>query len=129
VSVSIYYTACRSRPLTCGEQAAISEPISRYPLSDLLAEHGFAEAARDGEGFGLYPADNPTEPDVVFGGSTKLTLCDEEAFWMSIKYWCRVLSEIRRILPDADWRFHLDDADIVWCEVTQAFDPSVGPSG
>jgi len=126
MSVSIYYTARRIRPLTCGEQAAIDEAISRHPLSGLLAEHGFAEGQRDGEAFGVYPADNPTEPNVVFEGSTKLTLCDEEAFRVSIRYWCRLLTEIRRMIPDTDWRVRVDDADIVWCEATQAFDPSVG---
>ncbi len=126
MSVSIYYSARRSRPLTCGEQVGIDEAISRYPLSGLLAEHGFAVAERDGEAFGVYSADAPTEPDVVFEGSTKLTLCDEEAFRVSIEYWCRLLSEVRRVIPDAVWRVHVDDADIVWCEVSQAFDPYGG---
>lgn len=111
------------------KQAAIDEAMSRYLLSKLLAEHGFTEARRDGEEFVVYPADNPTEPDMVFEGATKLTLCDEEAFRVSIEYWCRLLSEIRRLLPDAAWRVHVDDADIVWSEATQEFDPSVGVTG
>lgn len=126
MSVSIYYTASRSRPLTCGERAAIDHARTRYPLSGLLAEHGFPEAARDGEQFSDYPADAWPEPGVVFVGSTKLTLCDEEAFRVSIEYWCRLLSEIRRVIPDAVWRVHVDDHDIVWCEVAQAYEPSVG---
>jgi hypothetical protein len=125
VSVSIYYTARRGRPLSCGERSAIDEARSRYPLAGLLASHGFAEARRDGEAFGVYPSDNPTEPDVVFEGSTKLTLCDEEAFRVSIEYWCWLLSEIRRVIPDAEWRVHIDDYDIVRCEVAQSFEPSV----
>lgn len=125
MSVSIYYTATRSRPLTCGEQAAIDEARSRYPLSGLLAEHGFAEAQRDGEAFSVRSPDDPTGPDVVFEGSTKLTLFDEEAFRVSIEYWCRLLTEIRRLIPDAAWRVHIDDHDIHWCDATQAFDSSV----
>jgi hypothetical protein len=127
MGISISYTARRGRPLTCGEQAAIDDAVRRYPLTGLLAKHADAEAERDGEAFGVYTPDQPTEPDVVFEGSTKLTLCDEEAFRVSIEYWCRPLTEIRRLMPDADWRVHIDDHDIIWCEASGSFDPSVTP--
>jgi hypothetical protein len=62
---------------------------------------------------------------VVFEGATKLPLCTEDAFWAAIQYWCRLLSEVRRVVPGATWQVHMDDHNIAWVEELQAFDPSL----
>lgn len=116
MGVSIYYTAARAQPLTPAERDAIDAAKARYPRPGLVGESGCPELERDGEAFSEYPIDEQTEPGVIFVGSTKLTLHSEEAFWVSIQYWCRLLSEIRRVIPDAEWRVHVDDADIPWVE-------------
>jgi hypothetical protein len=124
VGVSIYYTASRPQPLTSIERAAIDAVVARYPVEELLAECGVAEDEYNGEAFCVYPTDDDTEPGVVFDGATKLPLGTEDAFWAAIQYWCQLLSEVRRVVPGATWRVHVDDHDIAWVEELRAFDPS-----
>jgi hypothetical protein len=125
MGVSIYYAASRSEALTSVEQAAIDSVVARYPVEDLRAECGVSEDEYDGEGFCVYPTNDPSEPGVVFEGATKLPLCTEDAFWAALQYWCRLLSEVRCVVPSATWQVHVDDRDIVWVEELRAFDPSV----
>jgi hypothetical protein len=125
VGVSIYYTASRAQPLSSVEQAAIDAVVARYPVEELLAECGVAEEEYNGEGFCVYSTEDPAEPGVVFEGATKLPLCTEDAFWAALQYWCRLLSEVRRVVPGATWQVHVDDHDIAWVEGLRAFDPSV----
>ena len=124
MGVSIYYTARRARPLIVAEGAAIAGVVERHPIETLLAACRIADGQYDGEGFCVYPADEDTEPGVIFEGATKLPLCSEEVFWEAVQYWLRLLSQIRRVLPDADWHVHIDDHDIAWDEESNAFDPS-----
>ncbi len=125
MGVSIYYSASRLRPLTAAERTGIDAVIARYPVEALIAECGVAEGEYSGEAFRVYPFDGDTEPGVVFEGAAKLPLCSEEVFWAALQYWCRLLSELRHVVPDANWRVHVDDHDIAWVEELQAFDPSV----
>ena len=124
MGVSIYYTASRPRPLTPAERTAIAAVVARYPVEALIAECGVADGEFHGEAFCVYPSDAETEPGVVFEGATKLPLCSEEAMWAAVQYWCRLLSELRRAVPGASWRVHVDDHDIEWDEELGAFDPS-----
>jgi hypothetical protein len=124
VSVSIYYTARRPRPLTSAERTAIDAVVARYPVEALIAECGLTEGEFNGEAFCVYPSDADTEPGVVFEGATKLPLYSEEAMWAAVQYWCRLLSELRPVLPGTSWRVHVDDHDIEWDEEWGAFDPS-----
>jgi hypothetical protein len=125
VGVSIYYTASRPQPLTPIEQAAIGVVVARYPVEELVAVCGVAEDEYNGEGFCVYATNDPTEPGVVFEGATKLPLCTEDAFRAALQYWCRLLTEVRRVLPGATWHVHVDDRDIAWVDELRAFDPSV----
>ena len=86
----------------------------------LAHECGATEEEFSGEAFCVY-AEN--EPGVIFAGATKLPLDSEEVFTLAVRYWCRLLSEVRRIVPDGEWRVHVDDADIGWDERTQSFVP------
>jgi hypothetical protein len=124
MGVSIYYTASRPEPLSPAERANVDVIVARYPLDALIAECGVSEGEYSGEGFCVYPPDADTEPGVVFEGATKLPLCSEDVMWAAVQYWCRLLSEVRRVLPGADWRVHVDDHNIPWVEELRAFDPS-----
>jgi hypothetical protein len=42
-----------------------------------------------------------------------------------LQYWCRLLSEVRHVVPGATWHVHVDDHDIAWIEELRSFDPSV----
>lgn len=124
MSISIYYTARRNRLLTPTERATVKEAIDRYSI-----EHQLAERVRTGDGFNwesfcVYDPSDPTESGVVFEGSTKLPDNSEDAIWTGLQHWCRLLSEIRRALPDASWQVHVDDHDIVWNDELSEYDPS-----
>ena len=58
-------------------------------------------------------------------GATKLPSNSEEGLWAAIQHWCRLLTEIRQILPDAEWEASVDDHDIYWDPKRRMFDPSV----
>ncbi len=124
MGVSIYYSASRPEPLSAAERSAIEVAVARYPLAAVLEECGVAEGEFDGEDFCIYPADAGTEPGVVFEGATKLPLCSEDAMWAAVQHWCRLLSDVRRVVPGAAWHVHVDDHDIPWAEELQAFSPA-----
>jgi hypothetical protein len=120
MGVSIYCTASRPLPLTAPEKKTIDEILARYSVESLLAGCGIPESDFDGEDFDVYPSSSTT-PGTVFEGSSKLPLGSEEAMWSTMQYWCRLLSEVRLVIPDASWRVHVDDYDIPWIEEQQAF--------
>ncbi len=124
MGVSICYTASRSKPLTPAEQSAVEATVARHSLAAMVDACGANPAEFDGEELSVYPAGGGTEPGVVFEGATKLPLCSEDAMWAAAQHWCRLLSEIRRMLPGAAWRVHVDDHHIPWDEDRGAFDPA-----
>ncbi len=123
MSVSIYYTAIRSEPLTISEQLTIETIEARYQIESLIAKCEVANSEFDGEAFCIYVPNNETELEVIFEGSTKLPLCSLETTWAAIEYWCRLLSELRQTLPNTIWRVHVDNREIVWVDELKIFDP------
>lgn len=122
MGVSIYYSATRDRSLSAAESKAIEWIVNRYPLDALMRDCGVPESQFHGEGFCLYSA--PLEEGAVLEGATKLPGVSEEAMWIAIQYWCRLLTELRGVLQDANWRVHVDDHHIPWSDSLQRFDPS-----
>jgi hypothetical protein len=121
VGVSIYYTARRSIALSQSEQDAIQEIVSRYSVIDQIEQHLQTGRGWSGEDFCIY--DPPLDsPDMILDGATKLP-CEELALSPAIQHWCRALSELRRLLPDAEWRVHVDDFDVHWDQAQHVFDP------
>jgi hypothetical protein len=125
LSVSIYYAAVRSEPLTIIEQLAIETIEARYQIESLIAKCGITNSEFDGEAFCIYVPNNETELDVIFEGSTKLPLYSLETMWAAIEYWCKLLSEVRQLLPNTTWRIHVDDREIAWVPELKMFDPSL----
>ena len=121
VSISIYYTARRKKPLTATELAAIDHLVQKYAVEGQLAGWQRTGSGYNWESFGVY---GPTEPGIVFEGATKLPDNSEDALWEGLQHWCRLLSEIRRSVSGASWRVHVEDHDIRWDENARAFDPS-----
>jgi hypothetical protein len=124
MGVSIYYTASRREPLTATERSAVDAAIARHPLAALLQECGVTAGKFDGEDFCVYSTDADTEPGVVFDGATKLPRRSKAAMWAAVQHWCRLLSEVRQVVPGAEWHVHVDDHDIPWVEKAREFDPA-----
>src|SRR4051812_14100795 len=119
MSVSIYYTARRSTPLTSAERTTVSQIVQRYDIGDRLQEYFKTGQGLNWESFSVY--DPPTEPDLIFEGATKLPDNTEMALWEGVQHWSAALSEIRRVLHDAAWHVHVDDHDLVWNETQRMY--------
>ncbi len=123
MSISIYYTAKRSNKLSNQEQETISCLISRYSKEfNQMTSQVCSEVGYNGESFCVYDSKASTEPDVIFEGATKLPDHSPEELWEAVQHWSALLSQIRRIIPDAEWYVHLDDHDLVWDEKLLEYD-------
>ena len=124
MSVSIYYTARRGQPLSPGEQTAVDRICASYSIRDQAERYAATRQGHNGENFHVYDRDRPTEPGIVFEGATKLPENSEDALWELLQRWCKLLSEVRRVVHDAEWRVHVDDHDIAWDAARQEYDPT-----
>ena len=121
MSVSLYYTARRTQPITLQEQSSCDKIAERYDK-----QYPFGELY---EGFCIYDlgkSRSKEEEDVILSGSTKLPsdvdveLCMEIVVW-----WLKCLEEIVDVLVGAQWKVHLDDMDFAWSEEEHGFVPDI----
>lgn len=112
MSVSLYYEARRTQPVTFREKAACEEIAGRYD-----AQYPYGEMY---EGFCIYDWNRDCdewEKDVIFSGATALPYCDDINFILRVaNWWLKCLGEITDALPGARWHVHIDDGDIPWSE-------------
>ncbi|MFF1906905.1 hypothetical protein [Kitasatospora sp. NPDC058218] len=104
MSVSLYYSAGRAVPLTAAETAAVEAVVAARESSFPF---------QDEEGLHLY--DGGGEPDEVLDGSTRIP-ADPGRLLPVIAHVLDSVTELRRALPGARWRVHLDDLDVPWDE-------------
>ncbi|MFB7917963.1 hypothetical protein [Streptomyces sp. NPDC056061] len=106
MSVSVYYSARRSEPLTGPETAAIERVVTArtasFPYDDEESLH-------------LYDADGDDQDDEILAGSTKLP-SDPDRWMPAIAHVLDSVTELRRAVADAQWHVHLDDVDVPWDE-------------
>ncbi len=121
MGVSYYYSARREAPLSESERKAIAEVEKRYAVEDRIERYAHTGAGPNWESFCIY--DSPTAPNMIFEGATRLPDNSEEHLLEGLKHWTEALSEIRRIVPNAEWSVTIDDVEIPWDEDDQAFDP------
>lgn len=108
MSVSIYYSAKRKGILSEYENKIIGTVIKKYSES-----YSYKDMAED---FCVYDY-HTSEPEVIFRGSTKLPLSDNlEETIIAIQHWAACLSEIRRLVSDAQWSVNVDDEVLIWDE-------------
>jgi hypothetical protein len=112
VSVSLYYSARRDTALSAAERQAVADLIDADDDQYVVADGS--------EPFSVYPYDT-LDDGVVFQGSTKLPP-ENELVWDAVEHWSRLVSAIRRVIPDAAWSFHIDDRDIAWDGARQEYD-------
>lgn len=103
MSIVLSYRALRDEPLSADEAAAIDIVIARYQ-----SDFEYREAA---DAFTVSPSD-PTASEVIFSGTVILPADDAE----SSSYWMCCLTDIRRILEDADWYVSQGDTALDWDE-------------
>src|SRR4051812_34844377 len=124
MSISIYYSARRSTPLTDAERSRITRLEATYAVETQIDDYNRTGDGYNWESFCIYDPDDPTEPDIIFEGATKLPDNSEHAVWDGLQHWCRALTEIRHVLAGANWDVHVDDHDIPWIDATNEYDPS-----
>lgn len=103
MSIVLSYRALRDEPLSADEAAAIDIVIARYQ-----SDFEYREAA---DAFTVNPSD-PNASEVIFAGTVCLPAEDAE----SRDYWMCCLTDIRRILEDADWTVSQGDTALDWDE-------------
>ncbi len=114
MSVSIYYTAKRSRPINAEEQAQIDRLVDSFLIDDELEAYLRTGEGLNWESFTIYDPATPSQPDVIFEGATKLPDNTDEATWIGLEHWLELLAQLRRALPGATWHVHVDDHDLAW---------------
>ncbi|MBM9618118.1 hypothetical protein [Streptomyces zhihengii] len=105
MSVSLYYSARRRAPLTAAERAAVA---------DVEAAHRASFPYEEEESLHLY-ADDADDPGELLDGSTKMPMHPGRLLPVVAAVLDSVTA-LRRALPDAEWRVHLDDLDVEWDE-------------
>ena len=110
MSVSLYYSALRAEPRSAGERSAVDGVLARYELDRFVD----LEAPGGGESFHLGRFRDAD--DVLLEWSVGLPMSDEALQIEALQYWLELLSELRRVLPDAAWHVHLDDWDVPWSD-------------
>ncbi|MEO3974943.1 hypothetical protein [Streptomyces sp. CAU 1734] len=103
MSVSLYYSAHRTAPLTEAESAAVTRiaaaRTASFPYDDEESLYVYEQRG--------------DEPREVIAGSTKMPF-DPERVIPVIAHLLDSVSELRRAVPDAEWRVHMDDLDVPW---------------
>ncbi|MFI6899349.1 hypothetical protein ACIBM4_35135 [Streptomyces sp. NPDC050256] len=105
MSVSLYYHAQRATPLTEAESASVERVVAAHMASFPYEEE---------ESLYLYET-RGSEPQEIVGGSTKMPF-DPGRLLPVIAHVLDSVTELRRALPGADWRVHMDDLDVPWDE-------------
>ncbi|SEC70139.1 hypothetical protein SAMN05216483_2226 [Streptomyces sp. 2131.1] len=105
MSVSLYYTARRTTPLSGPESAAVTRIVTARQASFPY---------EDEESLYVYDP-RAAESGTVLDGSTKMPF-DPGRLLPVIAHVLDSVTELRRSLPDAEWHVHMDDLDIEWDE-------------
>jgi len=125
MSMSIYYEARRGDPLSDTERQQVDAIVQQYAVEEQIEERERTGIGPNWESFCVYEPSDPTSPDVIFEGATKLPDNSEDAMWHGLQHWCAALTQIRRVLIDANWQVFVEDRDIHWDAINKRYDPSV----
>ena len=113
MSVSLYWSAYRDRPLSTAEETraqAIVEAASTDPamVAMVEAEGTFWE--------GLIPWDDPEEKGDVLRGSSALPRLSSPAIQALLEHCGATLAALRGVVTGAQWDVSLDDLPVTWDE-------------
>lgn len=122
MSVSIYYEATRDIQLTFSEQSLLNDIVKSYSVDSDIEKYLSTGSGLNWESFSFY--EKPEGEAVILQGSTKLPNNSNDATWIGIQLWCKLLSELRRCLPNAKWAVSVEDHEIYWDSVSKEYDPA-----
>ncbi|MFJ1789346.1 hypothetical protein ACIOML_34195 [Streptomyces anulatus] len=105
MSVSLYYSAHRATPLTEAELASVAR---------VVAAHMAAFPYDDEESLCVYDGEVVGAGEVL-AGSTKMPHHPGRLMPV-IAHVLDSVTELRRAVPGAEWRVHMDDLDVPWDE-------------
>lgn len=120
MSLSIYYTARRSKPLSPAEIAQATTLVERFSVEQRIQDFMACGEGLNWESFDFQVNGEAT----VFSGSTRLPDNTEDATWIGVQHWCQCLSQLRSALPGCQWRVAVEDHEIHWDVASLAYDPS-----
>ncbi|MFE2870324.1 hypothetical protein [Embleya sp. NPDC059259] len=105
MSVSLYYSAHRAAPLTEAESALVAR---------VVAAHTASFPYDDEESLYLHDR-RAAGPEEIVAGATKMPL-DPGRLMPVIAHVLDCVTDLRRAVPDAEWRVHMDDLYVSWDE-------------
>ncbi|MFJ6808658.1 hypothetical protein ACIQRK_21945 [Streptomyces anulatus] len=105
MSVSLYYSAHRAAPLTEPELASVAR---------VVAAHMAAFPYEDEESLYVYDGEVAGVGEVL-AGSTEMPHHPGRLMPV-IAHVLDSVTELRRAVPGAEWRVHMDDLDVPWDE-------------
>lgn len=94
----------------------IDRLVTQYSIRKEFDRYVQKGRGHSGVDFCIYDPSDPTEPNMIFEGATRLPDNDNDASHQLAEHWCELLSKIRVVLSAADWHVHIDDTDIFWNE-------------
>ena len=120
-SISIYYKATRATPLSNSEKKTVDALVAKYSMDGEIEKYLRTGKGLNWESFSFVPSN---EPEVVLYGATKLPNNTKEASWLGVQHWCKLLSEIRRAIPNATWNVRVENHEMQWDSNAMSYDPS-----
>ncbi len=104
---SLYYKAKREQPLSEHEKTVSREITEKY-----CSQYPFKRKVED---FGVYDVNEQDKQDnIIFSGSTKLPGMSAKVLFDVANYWLGCLTEITRLLEDAEWSAAYDDVALIY---------------
>jgi hypothetical protein len=121
MSISIYYKATRDVPLSDSEKKTIDGLVAEYSVDAEIEKYLKTGEGLNWESFSFIPS---KEPQVILSGSTKLPNNTPDADWIAVQHWCKLLSAIRRAVPEATWNVRVQNHRMHWDANALCYDPT-----
>jgi len=104
MSFALYYEATRKQSLAEQEKTIAKKIIEKY-----CSEYPFKRKVED---FCMYD-ENEYQDNIIFSGSTKLPGNGPKTLFEVANYWLECLTEITKLLVNAEWNVTFDDVALV----------------
>ncbi len=104
MSYALYYKATRKQSLTEQEKIITKKIIEKY-----CSKYPFKRKVED---FCMYD-ENEYQDNIIFSGSTKLPGNGPKTLFEVANYWLECLTEITKLLVNAEWNATFDDVELV----------------